>query len=108
MGAGDQCLTDGAAHLLLLGTLLAVGQPRRDLGQRLHGVVAGLAGRPAVVGGRVRVFVPIGLHPMIMPARGDKAGAVGSLTWPCLLPTRTSTRFRTPWTARGCPPMWPA
>ena len=59
VGAGDERLADGAAHLLLLGALLAVGHLRRDLGQGLHGVVAGLAGRAAVRARRAGVYVPI-------------------------------------------------
>ena len=44
MRARHEGLADGPAHLLLLRALLAVGQARRDLGQRPDGVVAGLAG----------------------------------------------------------------
>jgi hypothetical protein len=84
VGARDERLAHGAAHLLLLGALLAVGHLGRDLGQRLDGVVAGLAGPDAVgasdrrVRLRVEFVVPRGVHSMIMPAPGDKAGAVGS------------------------------
>ena len=69
---------------------------------------AAVAGAAAVFEGRIEVGVPVEVHCMIMPARGDRAGAVGSLPWPCPIPTRTSTRSPPPWTGRECPRTWRA
>ena len=89
MGPRGERLGHGAAHLLLLGTVLAAGHLRRDLVEPLDTLVTGLpgvdppagahGGREVVVdleGGNRRAVVsglvgPVLCHPPIMPAGGD-------------------------------------
>ena len=65
MGAGDQRLGDGPAHLLLLGPVLAPRHLGRDLVEAGDGVVAGLAGllgRPSGGAEDVELVEAVGLR----------------------------------------------
>ncbi len=77
MGLRDQRLGDGAAHLLLLGPVLATCHLAGDLVEPVDGVVArlpGLLGRPSGRAEDIDLVEGVGLLPDLLHATDHARG----------------------------------